>query len=162
RRLRRRRQARDRCHVGRAVEGLSLHDGRRRALRRRPRSLTRLYPALREQEARPAPEEDVIVRLRNVDKVYSNGVVALRGLDVGEGEFLSLLGLSGCGKSTVLRLVAGLGEVSSGRIEWPSAGGRIGHASGDIGFVFQEATLMPWATVWKNVLLPLKLRGLAP
>ena len=105
----------------------------------------------------------MIVRLRNVDKVYSNGVMALHGLDldVGEGEFLSLLGPSGCGKSTVLRLVAGLGEVSRGRIEWSSAGApRQPH--GDIGFVFQEATLMPWATVWKNVLLPLKLRGLAP
>ena len=105
----------------------------------------------------------MIVRLRNVDKVYSNGVMALHGLDldVGEGEFLSLLGPSGCGKSTVLRLVAGLGEVSRGRIEWSSAGAP-GQPHGDIGFVFQEATLMPWATVWKNVLLPLKLRGLAP
>jgi len=105
----------------------------------------------------------VIVRLRNVDKVYSNGVVALRGLDldVGEGEFLSLLGPSGCGKSTVLRLVAGLGEVSSGGIEWSSAGGPTG-SRGDIGFVFQDPTLMPWATVWKNVMLPLTLRGIAP
>ena len=61
----------------------------------------------------------MIARLQKVDKVYANGVVALRhlDLDVGEGEFLSLLGPSGCGKSTVLRLVAGLGEVSGGRIE---------------------------------------------
>jgi len=105
----------------------------------------------------------VIVRLRNVDKVYTNGVVALRGLDldVGDGEFLSLLGPSGCGKSTVLRLVAGLGEVSSGRIEWSSAGGPAG-SRGDIGFVFQDPTLMPWATVWKNVMLPLTLGGIAP
>ena len=104
----------------------------------------------------------MIVRFRNVDKVYSNGVVALRGLDldVGEGEFLSLLGPSGCGKSTVLRLVAGLGEVSSGRIEWTGTGGPAG-SKGDIGFVFQDPTLMPWATVWKNVMLPLKLRGVA-
>jgi NitT/TauT family transport system ATP-binding protein len=103
----------------------------------------------------------VIVRLQNVDKVYSNGVVALRrlDLDVKEGEFLSLLGPSGCGKSTVLRLVAGLGEVSAGRIEWPSGHGP---ARGDIGFVFQEPTLMPWATVFKNVLLPLKLRNVPP
>jgi NitT/TauT family transport system ATP-binding protein len=104
----------------------------------------------------------VIARLQKVDKVYANGVVALRGLDldVGEGEFLSLLGPSGCGKSTVLRLVAGLGEVSGGRIEWPGAGA--GLSRGDIGFVFQDPTLMPWATVFKNVLLPLKLRWIAP
>ena len=102
-----------------------------------------------------------VVQLQHVDKIYGNGVVALRrlDLDVGEGEFLSLLGPSGCGKSTVLRLVAGLGEVSGGRIEWPSANGRAGLPRGDIGFVFQEPTLMPWATVFKNVLLPLKLRG---
>ena len=78
----------------------------------------------------------MIARLQKVDKVYANGVVALRhlDLDVGEGEFLSLLGPSGCGKSTVLRLVAGLGEVSGGRIEWPNGNGR---ARGDIGFVFR-------------------------
>ena len=103
----------------------------------------------------------VLARLSRVDKVYANGVVALRGLDleVGEGEFLSLLGPSGCGKSTVLRLVAGLGDVSGGRIEWSGGDGRAGLPQGDIGFVFQEPTLMPWATVWKNVVLPLKLRG---
>jgi NitT/TauT family transport system ATP-binding protein len=102
----------------------------------------------------------VIARLRQVDKVYANGVTALRGLDldVGDGEFLSVLGPSGCGKSTLLRLVAGLGEVSGGRIEWSGDHGR-GLARGEVGFVFQEPTLMPWATVWKNVLLPLSLRG---
>jgi NitT/TauT family transport system ATP-binding protein len=106
----------------------------------------------------------VIARLKDVDKVYANGVVALRGLslDVGEGEFLSLLGPSGCGKSTVLRLVAGLGEVSAGHIEWAGGNGRAGLPRGDIGFVFQEPTLMPWATVSRNVLLPLKLRGVPP
>ncbi len=61
----------------------------------------------------------------------------------------------------MLRLVAGLGEVSGGRIEWPGGNGRAGLPRGDIGFVFQEPTLMPWATVLKNVLLPLKLRGRA-
>jgi NitT/TauT family transport system ATP-binding protein len=106
----------------------------------------------------------VIARLRNVDKVYSNGVVALRGLDldIGEGEFLTLLGPSGCGKSTVLRLVAGLGEVSGGTVEWPAADSGAGTSQRDIGFVFQDPTLMPWATVFNNVRLPLKLRGVPP
>ena len=106
----------------------------------------------------------MIARLSRVDKVYANGVVALRGLDleVRDGEFLSLLGPSGCGKSTALRLVAGLGEVSGGRIEWAGSNGRAGLPQGEIGFVFQEPTLMPWSTVWNNVLLPLKLRGLPP
>jgi NitT/TauT family transport system ATP-binding protein len=105
----------------------------------------------------PAP----IVRLRSVDKIYASGVVALRGLDldVAAGEFLSLLGPSGCGKSTVLRLAAGLGDLTAGTIEWEGANGRGAVPQRDIGFVFQDPTLMPWATVFDNVRLPLKLRG---
>jgi NitT/TauT family transport system ATP-binding protein len=100
-------------------------------------------------------EGPALVALRGVDKVYSNGIVALKGLDlaVRDGEFLSLLGPSGCGKSTALRLIAGLGEVSAGRIEWSNGARR------DIGFVFQDATLMPWATVVNNIYLPLRVRG---
>lgn len=75
-------------------------------------------------------------------------------LAVERHEFLSLLGPSGCGKSTALRIIAGLGNISGGRLYWPE-GGHVG----DIGFVFQEPTLMPWATVFDNVHLPLKLQG---
>jgi NitT/TauT family transport system ATP-binding protein len=101
-----------------------------------------------------------LVSLRNVDKAFSNGTIAVRGLnlDVRAGEFLSLLGPSGCGKSTVLRLIAGLGGITSGAIEWPAAGGAAGP---DLGFVFQEPTLMPWGTVFNNVFLPLRLKGVA-
>jgi NitT/TauT family transport system ATP-binding protein len=95
-----------------------------------------------------------VVELRGVSKRYANGTLALSGLDLvlRDGEFVSLLGPSGCGKSTVLRLVAGLGEPSAGRIDWQTA------ARPDIGFVFQEATLMPWATALRNVMLPLVLK----
>lgn len=97
-----------------------------------------------------------LVVLREVDKVFANGTQALAGLNltVGQHEFLSLLGPSGCGKSTALRLIAGLSRVSHGRIEWPQ-----GEQQGDIGFVFQEPTLLPWATVFDNVWLPLRLQG---
>jgi NitT/TauT family transport system ATP-binding protein len=92
--------------------------------------------------------------MREVSKVFADGTLALdqMSLVVEAGEFLSLLGPSGCGKSTALRLMAGLAEPSSGVVERPSEGG--------IGFVFQEPTLMPWQTVFGNVFLPLKLRGL--
>jgi NitT/TauT family transport system ATP-binding protein len=95
-----------------------------------------------------------LVSLRGIDKVYSNGVVALKGLDldIRHGELVSLLGPSGCGKSTVLRLISGLGEVSAGHIEWSSP-------QHEIGFVFQDPTLMPWATVASNIYLPLRVRG---
>ncbi|MGH8733443.1 MAG: ABC transporter ATP-binding protein [Burkholderiales bacterium] len=81
-------------------------------------------------------------------------------LDIGRGEFVSLLGPSGCGKSTVLRIIAGLGEPTSGEIEWMSAErDGAGRAHPEIAFVFQEPTLMPWATVFSNVWLPLRLKG---
>jgi NitT/TauT family transport system ATP-binding protein len=75
-------------------------------------------------------------------------------------EFLGLLGPSGCGKSTLLRLIAGLGAPSGGRIDWPGAQANAA-AKGrrDIGFVFQEPTLMPWADVGDNIYLPLRLAG---
>jgi len=63
----------------------------------------------------------------------------------------------------VLRMIAGLGDASAGSIEWPtSAHDWRGQPIRDLGFVFQEATLMPWATTLGNVMLPLKLRHTAP
>lgn len=101
-----------------------------------------------------------LVRLSGVRKVFGNGTVALAGLDldVRDGEFLSLLGPSGCGKSTALRLIAGLASATAGSIDWPKTGGA---EAGAIGFVFQEPTLMPWADVFGNVYLPLKLKGVS-
>ena len=98
----------------------------------------------------------VMVSMRGVSKTFPNGTTALNRLDleVREGEFLSLIGPSGCGKSTALRMLAGLAEPSSGAITW--AGARP-----EIGFVFQEPTLMPWASVVNNVWLPLRLRGVS-
>ena len=111
----------------------------------------------------PAPAGRPVFELRGVTKRYSNGTVAVTGvdLDLSAGEFVSLLGPSGCGKTTVLRMVAGLGEVSAGRIDWPtSAQDWRGQPIRDVGFVFQEATLMPWATALDNVMLPLKLKSI--
>jgi NitT/TauT family transport system ATP-binding protein len=105
-----------------------------------------------------------VVVMRGVSKVFSNGTLALSNmtLTVQRGEFLSLLGPSGCGKSTALRIIAGLGQSSSGSVEWPSSTiNARGLPEGDIGFVFQDPTLMPWTTVFGNVYLPLKLQGLS-
>ena len=105
-----------------------------------------------------------LVVMDQVTKMFSSGTVALSdmSLTVNGGEFVSLLGPSGCGKSTALRIIAGLGDVSTGTIDWPSS--RInsrGLPEGDISFVFQEPTLMPWQTVFGNVHLPLKLKGIS-
>ncbi|HEY7298485.1 MAG TPA: ABC transporter ATP-binding protein [Xanthobacteraceae bacterium] len=98
------------------------------------------------------------VSLRGVRKIFANGVDALEGLefDVRRGEFVSLLGPSGCGKSTALRIIAGLTEPTEGTVKRP--GQPAPHAAGEVGFVFQEPTLMPWATVARNVRLPLDLK----
>jgi NitT/TauT family transport system ATP-binding protein len=97
-----------------------------------------------------------VMRIEGVDKIFNGDVVALKGLNlsVNSGDFISLLGPSGCGKSTALRLIADLIHPTRGRISW--AGGQ---KAGDLGVVFQEPTLMPWATVAQNVWLPFRLRG---
>jgi NitT/TauT family transport system ATP-binding protein len=107
----------------------------------------------------PVAAASSVVALRGVRKTFGNGVVALDGFDlaVHPGEFLTLLGPSGCGKSTALRIVAGLSEPDSGAVEW--SGSEAGADKRQIGFVFQEPTLMPWATVEANVRLPLRLLG---
>lgn len=97
-----------------------------------------------------------LLTMDSVDKVFAGNVVALHGMDlsVNQGDFISLLGPSGCGKSTALRLIAGLIKPTSGSISWNG-----GQEQGDLGVVFQEPTLMPWARVKHNVWLPLRLRG---
>ncbi|OYX23485.1 MAG: nitrate/sulfonate/bicarbonate ABC transporter ATP-binding protein [Rhodobacterales bacterium 32-66-7] len=94
--------------------------------------------------------------MAGISKVFNGQVTALQGMNLtlDEGDFLSLLGPSGCGKSTALRLIAGLMRPTAGRILWNGPQSR-----GDIGVVFQEPTLMPWATVARNVWLPFRLRG---
>jgi NitT/TauT family transport system ATP-binding protein len=93
-----------------------------------------------------------MIRLSGITKRFPNGIEALRDLSfaVEDKAFVSLLGQSGCGKSTALRLVAGLFAPDAGRIEYP-------RGRPEIGFVFQEPTLMPWADALTNARLPLDL-----
>ncbi|MEP9396129.1 ABC transporter ATP-binding protein [Mesorhizobium sp. KR2-14] len=100
-----------------------------------------------------------LLALRAVGKSFSNGVTALSdvNLTIGEGDFVSLLGPSGCGKSTALRIIAGLTTPTTGMLDWPRRAGE----QASVGFVFQEPTLLPWASVFDNVWLPLRLRGVS-
>jgi NitT/TauT family transport system ATP-binding protein len=105
-----------------------------------------------------------LLSLRRVSKRFANGTLALQdmSLDIGDHDFVSFLGPSGCGKSTALRLIAGLSSVSGGEIAWhQAAGGSADKTERRLGFVFQEPTLMPWASVEDNVYLPLRLAGVA-
>ncbi len=101
-----------------------------------------------------------LIEMRDVVRRFGSGNVALEGLSlvVRDCEFVSLLGPSGCGKSTALRIMAGLLAPSAGTVTLNGPGADADIAGG-IGFVFQDATLMPWATVFDNVWLPLRLKG---
>ncbi len=96
------------------------------------------------------------VSLRNVGKVFGSGqraVTALTGVDleVAAGEFVCLVGASGCGKSTILNLVAGLDAPTTGTVD----------VAGTTALMFQDAALFPWLTVQANVELPMRLAGVA-
>jgi NitT/TauT family transport system ATP-binding protein len=95
------------------------------------------------------------VRLTGVTKVFASGprqVTALESVDltVHPGEFLTVVGASGCGKSTMLNVIAGLERPTAGRVE----------VAGRVAFMFQDATLFPWLTARQNVEVALRLRGL--
>ena len=102
-----------------------------------------------------------LVIAREIDKRFSSGIEALRGVDLSieRGQFVSIVGPSGCGKSTFLRLVAGLDEPTAGTL---TVDGRTPKDARreqlDLAFIFQDATLLPWRSVARNVGLPLELR----
>lgn len=109
------------------------------------------------------------LRLVGVNKIYQarqGEVIALSdvNLHIRQGEFISLVGRSGCGKTTLLRILAGLHAPSSGTVRvdgrdvW-NGSRRNDEALSTFGVVFQEANLFPWFTIADNITLPLKLRG---
>ncbi|SCF84589.1 NitT/TauT family transport system ATP-binding protein [Streptomyces sp. MnatMP-M17] len=113
---------------------------------------------VRQQRAgrHPAPLDksvEPIVKFSGLTKRFADGTVALSDLDLSirPGEFVSLVGPSGCGKSTLLRIAAGLSPISEGRVET---------RFDSLGYIFQDATLMPWRTVARNVELLAQLEGL--
>ena len=87
-------------------------------------------------------------------------VLAGIDLDVPASQFVALLGPSGCGKSTLLRLVAGLDAPDGGSLVVDGRPLRRSEPPAAVAFVFQEAHLLPWRTLLRNVLLPLELRGM--
>jgi NitT/TauT family transport system ATP-binding protein len=105
-----------------------------------------------------------LIEIQGIHKTFTSGTVALEDINLrlpGEAQFLALLGPSGCGKSTLLRIIAGLEEPSAGSIGWPTTvhDGFV-KPRPELGFVFQDPTLMPWASVFDNVYLPLRIKGL--
>jgi NitT/TauT family transport system ATP-binding protein len=104
------------------------------------------------------PQAPAVVTLRDITKIYDTAtggtVHALSkiNLEVRSGEFVSVLGASGCGKTTLLRIIGGLEDGYAGEMELR---GRTGSGSRqDVGIVFQDANLLPWRSILQNVLLP--------
>jgi NitT/TauT family transport system ATP-binding protein len=138
-------------------------------------SQPRSAPALKENMASAQPSKviplvisDAItaaqgpgtIELDRVSVTFGRGADALMALDdmtleVRHGEFIGLVGPSGCGKSTILKLVCGLLTPTSGTVT--VAGKRVERGKLSVGIAFQNATLLPWLTIERNVMLPLKI-----
>ena len=104
------------------------------------------------------PETHPILFVRNLSAIFQDGNSGLHALDrvsftVTVQEFVCVLGPSGSGKSTLLRILAGLLKPTTGEVTYPGGRPRVG-------FVFQQANLMPWRTVLENIALPLELQDL--
>jgi NitT/TauT family transport system ATP-binding protein len=106
-------------------------------------------------------QQQAAVSLERVSKVFPNGTRALEGIDleIAPREFVSLIGPSGCGKSTLLRLIGDLTEPSDGRIVVNGKPAPQARRDRDYGIVFQNAALLDWRTVAKNIALPLEMDG---
>ncbi|EJL82102.1 ABC transporter ATP-binding protein [Pantoea sp. GM01] len=112
-------------------------------------------------QAVPRSAAPPAIEVLSAEKIYPNGTRALLPVDltIRQGEFVSLLGPSGCGKSTLLKMIAGLIEPTDGKLLLFRRDRRENQRDLPLSFVFQEATLMPWSNVHKNVRLPLDLAG---
>ena len=104
-----------------------------------------------------------MIEVQNVGQIFRSrgqSVEALRDitLDIGEGQFVAVIGRSGCGKSTLLRLIAGLLEPTSGRVV--VGGTPVTKPRQDVSMMFQRPALLPWRSALDNVLLPVEMFGL--
>ncbi len=116
--------------------------------------MTTTTPVSAADDVSDVSNRSVLLQFADTEMTFPNGTVALRDVDltVSRGEFVTVVGPSGCGKSTLLRLASGLEKAS---------GGTTTVGTEHVGYVFQDATLLPWRTVTKNVELLAELKGVS-
>jgi NitT/TauT family transport system ATP-binding protein len=105
------------------------------------------------------PATSARIAIRGVSRTFPGGVEAIRNLDldIAAGEFVAILGPSGCGKSTLLRIIAGLDRPTQGSVDFSDTEAeRFSYGIPRVAFVFQDAHLLPWRNVLRNVVLPLE------
>ena len=108
------------------------------------------------------PKPGSAIRLEDISVAFGTGpgrveAIGNVSLDVAEGEFVSLIGHSGCGKSTLLRVIADIIQPTTGRAEVFGLAPTIARENRAFSMVFQQSTLLPWATVLENVRLPFEV-----
>ncbi len=113
-------------------------------------------------EGRAATDERTILDVKRISKTFPGVHRTVYALDqvsltVRPGEFISLVGTSGCGKTTLLRIIDGLDDADAGEIVLD--GKRLSGVSQDMSYVFQDINLLPWRNVLDNVALGLEVRG---
>ncbi len=104
-----------------------------------------------------------VIEIKGISKTYrtrDGEIPSLRAIDftIGDGEFLVVVGPSGCGKTTLLKMIAGLLEPSSGEIR--IEGRVVTKPHSGVGIVFQTAMLLPWRSVFRNVMMPVEVKHL--
>jgi NitT/TauT family transport system ATP-binding protein len=112
----------------------------------------------------PLAAPEAFVRIAKIGKTFrgaggSFDVLRDVSIDVASRQFISILGASGCGKTTLLMMLAGLEPISAGTIE--IAGQAVQRPRRDVGIIFQDPTLLPWKTALENILFPIEIFGLS-
>lgn len=116
---------------------------------------------IRKSQTKEHPVETI--SMKNVSKIYDNGHTAVQNVDltIKEGDFVSFVGPSGCGKSTIFKMVAGLTTITDGHIHLFNEEIESNERDArDLAYVFQDATLLPWLNVEKNVRMPLTFQSI--